>query len=147
MQTIEKQRVIKLKSHAHKWTLLARTKGGHRFFMADDTPSMIGIADQSGDTSKDFLLFSETDDDEYDEWDEKDVDRYGTPEDTEDGILWLDFTRPIEIGEKGGANIPYVDEDNKRGYVHGYMDSALALLKVCPSMRLLIMGHHATVQL
>jgi hypothetical protein len=52
-----------------RWTLLRSVNGGHRFFQCTQTLK-IALADSSG----------------------------STPDKTEDGILWLDSTRPLEVG-------------------------------------------------
>lgn len=58
--------------------LMRVEKGGHRFFQCKKT-GRIAVADESGDTRI----------------------GWGTPEMTEDGVLWLDTTREIEVERYG----------------------------------------------
>jgi len=36
------------------------------------------------------------------------------PQDTDDGILWLDFTEPLMMGQKVGSSIPLVTTNGER---------------------------------
>lgn len=55
---------------AHTWTRTDRLPDGHRLFYTGDL-SKVAIADESG----------------------------ATPENTDDGVLWLDFARPLMLGD------------------------------------------------
>lgn len=56
----------------HQWEFLFRAPCGHQFFREENT-DLIAIADDSG----------------------------STPDQTDDGILYLDNSRPIQVGEHG----------------------------------------------
>ena len=81
---------------APRFILIATVKGGHRFFL-DTKHDAIAIADESGDTSS----------------------RIGRPNETDDGVLYLDFSRPIlgpilvrEDRERGiQYTLPLYDEE------------------------------------
>lgn len=74
------------------WKLVLKVKGGHRYF--EDTTSAvdkdligrIAVADASG----------------------------ATPELTDDGVLWLDRTRPIRLGGEESAHIPLLRDTGEK---------------------------------
>src|SRR3954470_1919670 len=74
------------------WTHTNPLPDGHVLFFTDSKkyPDLIAIADESGET----------------------------PEQTSDGVLWLDFERPLSLGKPYGevetmGVIPLKDPDNK----------------------------------
>jgi hypothetical protein len=74
------------------WTHQNPLPDGHVLFFTDsiDHPDLIAIADGSGDT----------------------------PEQTDDGVLWLDFSRPLMLGRKPNSmdygNIPLLTPDSEQ---------------------------------
>lgn len=90
-------------NHNRKWVLLGRpSKRGHRFFVDQD--NRMAVADNSG----------------------------RTPDDTEDGALWLDTSRRVEVSS-GFAGLPVIKtEDHKhvvRYVVHVTMTDISWLVK------------------
>ncbi len=69
-----------------RWTYIAGWENGHKFFR-DNVTGLIGVADQSG----------------Y------------YPDETDDGVLWLDQTRPsIPMNRTGSYAIPIFQPDGRR---------------------------------
>jgi hypothetical protein len=64
-----------------RWALALAVPGGHRYFRDLHHPGRVAIRDDSGQT----------------------------PEATDDGVLHLDRSRPVEVGQ-GGCVIPLTDE-------------------------------------
>ena len=64
---------------SERFKFIKAFRNGHRFYTDGET-GRIGVADQSCERS---------------------VGRFGTPEDTDDGILWLDFSRVPEYQHTG----------------------------------------------
>jgi hypothetical protein len=89
-----------------KWEHIYSIKGGHRFFRDPET-GRIAIADQSGDGSAIYGRVT-----------------IGWPHQTDDGVLWLDVTRPILFFKRyrsGGAHysIPLLYPNGKSGQTIG----------------------------
>lgn len=81
----------------HKWQLVLRIKGGHRYFTVSDYGGMVACADASGTY----------------------------PEQTEDGILWLDRSRPIVLGDDNSATIPLKRPDGEECATGEYNQDAI----------------------
>lgn len=86
-----------------KWTLAFEVKGGHRYFRDEET-GKIGVADDSGEN----------------------------PELTDDGLLWLDQSRPITLSDTSGSSggIPLVDEEGKKYGMSERMSAAVIVAKM-----------------
>lgn len=69
----------------HRWQLALEVPGGHRYFRDMNAHGRVAVADNSGDY----------------------------PHQTDDGVLWLDTTRPIIIGHGAtfSASIPLLRDD------------------------------------
>lgn len=63
------------------WRHVRGLPDGHRLFKLEDRDWIIAIADESG----------------------------ATPDQTDDGVLWLDMHRPLEAGPSGHCLIPLID--------------------------------------
>ena len=89
------QKMATVRSGSFNWKFLGRpTKGGHKYFLDLDRKE-IAVADNSG----------------------------RTPDQTEDGVLWLDRTRPVnvEVSRSGYAagDVPVVDRVGRKSWVPG----------------------------
>jgi hypothetical protein len=76
-----------------KWKLLFKAPGGHRYFEAED--GRVAVADDSG----------------------------ATPDKTEDGVLYLDKSRPIKMGKFG--SIPVLTEEGEQTSVLEVAEGAI----------------------
>lgn len=96
---------------SHKWNKSTRLeKGGHRIFQSRVQPDKWAIADNSG----------------Y------------YPEDTEDGVLWLDFTRPLRVAVEAQvlkASIPVTKRGEEYTTPAG-ADAIATLATMFPSWRI-----------
>jgi len=103
----------------YKWKKLFKAKGGHKYFR-DEITGMIAVADDSG----------------------------STPDQTEDGVLWLDYKRCVCIAtDKNGRTwitIPVLKESRYGGPVTQSCTPASAheAVEVCArfNMRLVLDG-------
>jgi len=59
-----------------RWTLIYKAKDGHRFFKDAQHPDAIAVADESGDGMHGQI---------------------GKPDETDDGILYLDLNEPVQV--------------------------------------------------
>ena len=85
----------------YKWGTVTMLPDGHRLFPKDDDPASIAIADNSG----------------------------REPQDTDDGVLWLDFNSDLEITKDEGRAIfliPLVNPNGKKSYSVG--DAATVMM-------------------
>lgn len=99
----------------YSWELVYKCKGGHKFFK-DLASGRIAICDESGPT----------------------------PDKTDDGVLWIDLTRPIIIGAR--CSIPLTDDKGGEYSTTGWATEAIGvafkfgwavkagdeIFKVCP---------------
>lgn len=105
------QKLAMVRSGSFNWKFLGQpTRGGHRYFLDVDRRE-VAIADNSGKT----------------------------PDTTEDGVLWLDRTRPVhvEVSRSGyvGGDVPVVDRVGRKMMVPGTAADA-AWLKVNQRMKI-----------
>lgn len=93
----------------YRWKYLGRTsREGHYLWRDKDFPDRICISDESADECSPF------------------GGKPGKPEDTDDGVLWLDRTRPISGGPAGFA-VPVRDENAKASNTFESIAGALYL--------------------
>jgi hypothetical protein len=81
---------------AFKWEKLLDLPGSHRYFR-DLRTNRIGVADRSGPT----------------------------PDQTDDGVLWLDASRAIVVGNNLRASIPLLDESGRQVWTGDRIDNVL----------------------
>ena len=93
---------------AHKWKFVCKLeKNGHRLFM-DESNGKVAIADNSGHF----------------------------PDQTDDGALWLDFTRSIAIGRDFTAALPVTKErDNGEYHVGVGLEGLVTVLESYPQWK------------
>jgi hypothetical protein len=84
-------------TRSDRWTQIAGFNDGHKFFK--DKSGTIAIADQSGEF----------------------------PEDTDDGVLYLDFSRKMFVNHLGSYSIPLIDKDGKETLTVGDFNEAAFL--------------------
>lgn len=66
-----------------RFRLVETLPGGHRLFHDAHRPGMLAIADSSG----------------------------STPDRTDDGVLWINTTAPIQVGARGNVLVALVEPD------------------------------------
>jgi hypothetical protein len=87
-----------------KWEFLSKVKGEHRFWKHPDHPGQIAISDQSADGRG----------------------RMGRPDETDDGVLFLDSARQIRRCE-GNADtylVPVVTPDGEKSHTSSSLKEA-----------------------
>lgn len=79
------------------WEKIKSFSGGHRFFTSPEFPTKVAVADQSG----------------------------ATPDATDDGVLFVDFTQPIQAGH--GWGVPLIDRKGEKSSTAASAEEALWL--------------------
>lgn len=80
------------------WRRVRALPDGHRLFKLEDRDWIIAIADESGET----------------------------PDQTDDGVLWLDLHRPLVAGPKGCV-IPLIDANGSESFTTSDVQTLLML--------------------
>lgn len=87
----------------YKWTKVFSIRGGHKYFR-DEISKRIGVADNSG----------------------------STPDQTEDGVLWLDLSRCVTIATDGNhrtwVTVPLLRENGERSATGASVQEAIEVV-------------------